>query len=114
MSKLMDFLKRFGGTKAQLPSTQPEAPPVHSCQTCIILLEQLREARLREARLSRQLERKDEQIGMVIQSKFETVHLSSGHGGNESSGPVLPIDSLMDVAAHDDEAFINSVRGVTQ
>lgn len=85
-----------------------------SCQTCAVLLEQLREARLREARLCRQLERKDEQIGMVIQSKFETVHLSSEHADNEKMSPVLPLDSLMDVQTHDDEAYINQVRSVTQ
>jgi hypothetical protein len=106
----MDLLKRFGGTKAQLPNTQQKAAPVLNCQTCTVLLEQLKEARLREARLSRQLERKDEQIGMVIQSKFETVHLSSEHNTDDKMSPVLPLDSLMDVQAHDDEAFINQVR----
>lgn len=85
-----------------------------SCSTCTVLLEQLKEARLREARLCRQIERKDEQIGTVIHSKFETVHLSSEHGNNEPMKPVLPIDSLMDVQAHDDEAFVNQVRSVMQ
>ncbi len=74
-------------------------------------MQQLDEARKREARLHRQIENKDSQIGMVIQSKFETVHLSSEHSSDEKMSPVLPFDSLMDVQAHDDEAFISQVSG---
>lgn len=85
-----------------------------SCPTCTVLLEQLKEARLREARLCRQIERKDEQIGTVIHSKFETVHLSSEHRNDEKMSPVLPIDSLMDVQAHDDEAFLQQVANAVK
>lgn len=85
-----------------------------SCPTCAVLLQQLNEARLREARLCRQIELKDEQIGTVIHSKFETVHLSSEHGSNEPMKPVLPIGSLMDVQAHDDEAFLQQVASAVK
>lgn len=84
-----------------------------NCPTCAILLEQLREARNREARLNRQLEKKDEQVGMVLQSKFETVHIAADKVP-ESSGPLLPIESLMDVQAYDDQAFIDKTASMVK
>jgi hypothetical protein len=90
------WMKRFAGTE-------------QSCKSCQILNEQLREARLREQRMARMLEKKDEQIGMVLESKFETFHVSGEQPKNQI-GPVLPIDSLMDVTAYDDEQFVRKAE----
>jgi hypothetical protein len=107
------WTKRFSGTPAQLPNPKQQSL-LSSCPTCTILLQQLDEARKREARLSRQLETKDAQVGMVLQSKFETVHLSSENTPENSTGSVLPLDSLMDVNVTDDTEYINRVASMTK
>jgi uncharacterized protein (UPF0179 family) len=90
------WMKRFASTE-------------QSCKSCQILNEQLREARLREQRLTRMIEKKDAQIGMVLESKFETFHVS-GEQPKSEIGPVLPIESLMDVNNYDDEQFVRKAE----
>lgn len=109
------LIKRFFSTQAQLPSTQPKQQSfLPSCPTCTVLLEQLKEARLREARLNRQLEKKDDQVSMVLQSKFETVHIASENIPESSSGSVLPLESLTDVQAYDDAEFIKAAASMVK
>lgn len=78
-----------------------------TCATCQILSEQLRAANEREKALMKQLERKDSQIGMVIENKFETVRVSGPLPQMEK--PALPVDQLMDVEATDDQGFLNAL-----
>jgi len=73
------------------------------CTTCAILLKQLEDARLREGRLMRQLESKDEQIGQVITSKFETFNFS-GPKPESNIAPGLPIETFSGVQVYDDSA----------
>jgi hypothetical protein len=77
---------------------------------CQALLQQLQDASLREARLHRLLEKKDDQIGMVIQSKFETFHVPQSEMPVSELGPVVPLASLIDVPDHevDDKAFLEA------
>ena len=59
----------------------------------------------------RQLESKDEQIGQVITSKFETFNVS-GPKPESSVAPGLPIEMLSDVETYDDEQFVREAEKV--
>jgi hypothetical protein len=76
-------------------------------------MKQLEESGKREARLLKQLETQQGQIGQVIHSKFETVHISGERPQSDISSP-LPLESLIDVDKHDDEAFLKNMEAMTQ
>lgn len=83
-----------------------------ACQTCAILLKQLEAADVREKRLMRQLEAKDQQIGQVITSKFETFNFS-GERQESNVAPGLPIETLSGITNYDDsEQFIEKAQEV--
>jgi hypothetical protein len=96
------------GGKRPGSGRKPNVP----CAVCTVLEIQLAEARRREAKLLRMLESKDGQVGAVIHSKFDTVRIE-GQTVPEPSGPVMPIDALLDVTMQDDE-FISKTAEMTQ
>lgn len=60
----------------------------------------------------RQLESKDEQIGQVITSKFETFNVS-GPKPESNIAPGLPIQSMMGVEVYDDSAaFVEKAQEI--
>lgn len=96
------------GGKRKGAGRKPGQP---ACKTCAILLKQLEAADVREKRLMRQLESKDEQIGTVITSKFETFNMS-GPRPESNVAPGLPIEMLNDVQNFDDKDFVEAAEKV--
>lgn len=94
------------GGKRKGAGRKPAQP---ACPTCAILLKQLEAAEVREKRLMRQLESKDEQIGTVITSKFETFNMS-GPRPESNVAPGLPVEMLNDVQQYDDEQFVKEAE----
>ena len=88
-------------------------PGSSTCPTCAILLKQLEASEVREKRLLRQLETKDEQIGTVITSKFETFNVS-GPRPESSVAPGLPVEMLNDVETYDDKDFVEAAEKVVK
>lgn len=85
---------------------------VGGCSTCAILKQQLAESAERERRLIKMLDKKDDQIGMVVQSKFDTVRVAN-LPMPEDQKPLIPLDQLTDVTHLDDQDFVNTVAGMT-
>jgi len=81
------------GGKRKGAGRKPGSVSKPVCQMCTILLKQLEAADVREKRLLKQLESKDQQIGQVITSKFETFNFS-GPKPESNIGPALPIEAL--------------------
>ncbi len=82
------------------------------CKTCDILLKQLDAAEVREKRLMRQLESKDEQIGMVITNKFESFH-TNGPTPESDISTGLPAEALSGVPYYDDsQKFVEEAQNV--
>ena len=104
-------IKHNHGGKRKGAGRKPGSVAKPACQTCAILLKQLEDARSREARLMRNLEAKDEQIGQVITSKFETFNMS-GPKPESNVAPGLPIEMLNDVETYDDEQFVKAAEKV--
>jgi hypothetical protein len=82
-------------------------PAELACPTCKILSQQLELSQQREAKLLKQLERKDAQIGCVIENKFETVRINCPMP--QPDKPALPVDQMMDVEATDDQGFVDTI-----
>jgi hypothetical protein len=100
------------GGKRKGAGRKPGSVSKPSCDTCAILLRQLEAADVREKRLMRQLEAKDQQIGQVITSKFETFNLS-GERQESNVGPGLPIETLSGITNYDDsEQFLEKAQEV--
>src|SRR4051794_6624862 len=90
---------------AQGAGTFKEVPGVHSkaCTICEVLREQLSEARLRELRLTRQLESKDSTIDRVIASKFDRAQTIKSELPQQTS--MIESQDLCDVLPTRDEQF---------
>lgn len=100
------------GGKRTGAGRKPGTVSKSACQTCAILLKQLEAADVREKRLMRQLESKDQQIGQVITSKFETFN-ASGERQESNVAPGLPIETLSGITNYDDsEQFIEKAQEV--
>ena len=100
------------GGKRKGAGRKPGSVSKPVCQTCAILLKQLEAADVREKRLMRQLEAKDQQIGQVITSKFETFNFS-GERQESNVAPGLPIETLSGITNYDDsEQFIDKAQEV--
>lgn len=84
-----------------------------TCPMCAILAEQLKLAGDREKLLMKQIDRKDQQIGTVIESKFETVRVSN-QPLPEPDRPAMPVEQLMDVEGVSDEDFLRMAPKVIQ
>ncbi len=81
---------------------------------CTMLALQLDAADEREKRLSKQVSQLLEQTGQVIQSKFETFHVSKEAKQENSLGPSLPLSALSDVETFDDEQFVQALEKITE
>jgi hypothetical protein len=81
---------------------------IFACNSCETLKEQLKESRLREQRLMRQIEVKDAQVEMVLRSKFDNPVVQNAKAPEREYG--LPIETLTDVTNFDDESFVEALR----
>ena len=82
------------------------------CVTCALLTRQLEAAERREQALLKQVSKLTDQIGCVIENKFDSVRITPEQMP-EPSGPTFPVEQLMDVHAHDDSDFISTVKEMT-